>query len=117
VMTIRSAVARLGDRGGDAAGQRVAGYARCAVTLGRCEDRAVDGGIRLTGRFGEWLAAFGERRGESLFDGAAMAVSQGTGWLGERIRRLQSGQMHHYYTGIAVGLAAVFLILAIGGQP
>jgi len=117
LMNISYALARFDDRVVDAAVQRVAGYARFAVTLGRFDDRAVDGGIRLTGRFGEWLAAFGERRGESLFDGAAMAVSQGTGWLGERIRRLQSGQMHHYYTGIAVGLAALFLILAIGGQP
>jgi NADH-quinone oxidoreductase subunit L len=114
---LASGLGRFDDRVVDGGLQAVAGYAALARGLGRFDDRAVDGGIRLTARFGGWLAVLGDRRGEALFDGVTDGVSQIIGRLGQRARRLQSGQMHHYYTGIAVGLAAVFLILAIGGLP
>lgn len=117
LMNASHALARFDDHVVDAGLQRIAGYTNFAAALGRFDDRAVDGGIRLTARFGAWLARLGNRRGEALFDGIVVTVAQVTGWLGQRIRQLQSGQMHHYYAGIAVGLAAVFLILAIGGPP
>ncbi|WP_313088738.1 proton-conducting transporter membrane subunit [Pseudomonas sp.] len=117
LMAVSYALARFDDRVVDATVQRITGYARLAVTLGRFDDRAVDGGIRLTAHFGNWLARTGDRDGEALFDGFAMQLSRLTGWLGGKARQLQSGQTHHYYTGIAVGLAAVFVILAIGGLP
>ncbi|UNG19386.1 NADH-quinone oxidoreductase subunit L [Stutzerimonas zhaodongensis] len=117
LMNISYALARFDDRIVDAGIQRMASYRAFSNRLGRFDDRAVDGGIRLTARFGAWFASFGNRRGEALFNGLVDTVAQVTGWLGQRTRQLQSGQMHHYYTGIAVGLAAVFLILAIGGLP
>ncbi len=117
LMNISHALARFDDRIVDAGIQRVASYRAFADRLGRFDDRAVDGGIRLTARFGAWLASFGNRRGEALFDGLVDTVAQVTGWLGQRARQLQSGQMHHYYAAIAAGLAAVLIILAMGELP
>jgi len=61
------------------------------------------------GRFSENLSA--------LIGVGSVGLSAATGALGRHVRRVQSGQMHHYYTGIAAGLAVVVLILAIGGLP
>ncbi|WP_312200670.1 NADH-quinone oxidoreductase subunit 5 family protein [Stutzerimonas balearica] len=111
------ALARFDDRVVDGGLRLVARYGSAAHALARFDDRAVDGGVRLTARVGEGLARFGDRRGEALFDGWVSGLSEATGALGRQVRRLQSGQMHHYYTGIAAGLAVVVLILAIGGLP
>jgi hypothetical protein len=111
------ALARFDDRVVDGGLRLVARYGSAAHALARFDDRAVDGGVRLTARVGEGLARLGDRRGEALFDGWVSGLSEATGALGRHVRRLQSGQMHHYYTGIAAGLAVVVLILAIGGLP
>ncbi len=111
------ALARFDDRVVDGSLQAVTGYLSIARGLGRFDDRAVDGGVRLAASFGTRLARFGDRRGEALFDGLALAASGAAGRLGKRARQLQSGHLRHYYTLIAAGLAAVFLILATGGLP
>ena len=82
--------------------------------LARFDDRAVDAGIRGSARFGVWLARLGERRGEGAFDGATSQLAKGVDWAGQVARRAHTGQMHHYYTGIAAGLAAILIILSIG---
>ncbi|MCK0767499.1 NADH-quinone oxidoreductase subunit 5 family protein [Chromohalobacter canadensis] len=82
--------------------------------LARFDDRAVDAGIRGSARFGAWLARLGERRGEGAFDGATNQLAKGIDWAGQVARRAHTGQMHHYYTGIAAGLAAILIILSIG---
>ncbi|MAM55751.1 MAG: proton-conducting membrane transporter [Salinicola sp.] len=82
--------------------------------LARFDDRAVDAGIRGSARFGAWLARLGERRGEGAFDGATNQLAKGVDWAGQVARRVHTGQMHHYYTGIVAGLAAILIILSIG---
>lgn len=115
LMNASYSLARFDDRVVDAGPQRIADYTYFAKVLGRFDDGAVDGGIRLTARFGNWLARTGNRRGEALFDGIGMQLSRCIGWLGHEARQLHTGQMHHYYIAIAVGLAAMFLVLAIEG--
>jgi NADH:ubiquinone oxidoreductase subunit 5 (subunit L)/multisubunit Na+/H+ antiporter MnhA subunit len=117
LMRVSHALAGFDDRVVDAVLQRIAGYGGFAKALGGFDDRAVDGGVRLTARFGHWLAITGDRSGEALFDGSAMRLARFTGWLGQKARQLQTGQMHHYYTAIAAGLAAVLIILAMGELP
>ena len=60
------------------------------------------------------MARLGERRGEGAFDGATNQLAKGVDWAGQVARRVHTGQMHHYYTGIAAGLAAILIILSIG---
>lgn len=111
------ALARFDDSIVDAGVQAIAAYVPFSRRLNRFDDCVLDGGIRLVARFGGWLAAAGDRYGEAFSDGLAMKVSHLTGWLGNKARHLQTGQTHHYYTAIAAGLAAVLVILAIGGLP
>jgi len=85
------------------------------IGLARFDDRVVDAALRATARFGIWLAAFAARAGEALADGlpggAAWSARQG----GRMVQALHSGLVHHYYLVVAAGLAALALILTIGG--
>ncbi|MGM8849527.1 NADH-quinone oxidoreductase subunit 5 family protein [Salinicola halophyticus] len=82
--------------------------------LARFDDRVVDAGIHASARFGAWLATLGDRRGEGWFDGATSQLAKGVDWMGQWARQAHTGQTHHYYTGIAAGLAAILIILGTG---
>ncbi|MGQ7245573.1 NADH-quinone oxidoreductase subunit 5 family protein [Salinicola sp. V024] len=82
--------------------------------LARFDDRVVDAGIHASARFGAWLAKMGDRRGEGVLDGATSQLAKGIDWVGQSARQAHTGQTHHYYTGIAAGLAAILIILGIG---
>ena len=82
--------------------------------LARFDDRVVDAGIQASARFGAWLAKMGDRRGEGVLDGATSQLAKGIDWVGQSARQAHTGQTHHYYTGIAAGLAAILIILGIG---
>lgn len=106
-------------------------------TLARLDDRVIDAGIRGVGWLALRVSAVFSRRGEWTFDGlvhaaAAMTVgsasatrraddygidgaveagARGVGLAGASSRRLQTGQSHHYYVMIAVGLGVMLIVL------
>ncbi|MCL7941621.1 hypothetical protein M8009_15130 [Halomonas sp. ATCH28] len=86
--------------------------ARCQ--LARFDDRVVDAGLRGTARFGQWLARRHAQQGEAVSEGMPGLVIRLSEWGGYWARRAQSGQTHHYYTGISLGLAVILAILVIG---
>jgi NADH-quinone oxidoreductase subunit L len=75
----------------------------------------VDRGVRATARFGAWLAALGARTGEAIFDGLPGGAARGVREGGRMIRALHTGLVHQYYVLVAAGLAALALMLSIGG--
>jgi NADH:ubiquinone oxidoreductase subunit 5 (subunit L)/multisubunit Na+/H+ antiporter MnhA subunit len=75
--------------------------------LARSDHRVVGAGVRGTARFARWLAAMGDRAGEWTLRGAARGLAGLVGAAGRDVRRVQSGQAHHYYAGIAAGLAVL----------
>lgn len=111
--------------------------ARLAMALTRLDDRLIDAGIRavawlalqvsgLVSRRGEWTfdgvvktlatltlgsADASRRADDSGVDGAVEASARGVAVAGEASRRLQTGQSHHYYVIIAVGLAVMLIVL------
>lgn len=87
---------------------------RAAVALAHGDDRVVDAGLLATARCGQWLATLNARRGEWLADGLPKGLVRLTDWSGRWAREAQTGQMHHYYSGIVVGLALFFMILMLG---
>nr|WP_298379391.1 proton-conducting transporter membrane subunit [uncultured Halomonas sp.] len=92
--------------------------ARGAVVLGhllaRFDDRVVDVGLRGTARFGQWLARRNAQQGEAFSEGMPGIMTRLSEWGGHWARQAQSGQTHHYYTGISLGLVVIFAILLIG---
>ena len=86
-----------------------------SVGLARFDDRVVDRGVRATARFGAWLAALGARTGEAIFDGLPGGAARGARESGRMIRALHTGLVHQYYVLVAAGLAALALMLGIGG--
>ena len=105
--------------------------------LARLDDRVIDAGIRAVAWLALRVSALFSRRGEWTFDGlvhaaAAMTVgsahatrraddhgvdgaveagARGVGIAGASSRRLQTGQSHHYYVMIAVGLGVMLIVL------
>nr|WP_297461698.1 proton-conducting transporter membrane subunit [uncultured Halomonas sp.] len=90
------------------------GVSATSARLARFDDDVVDAGLRGTARFGAWLARRGSARGETLAEGLPGSLSRLIDWGGQWARRAQSGQTHHYYTGIAAGFAIVLILLVIG---
>ncbi|WP_048308195.1 NADH-quinone oxidoreductase subunit L [Halomonas sp. PR-M31] len=92
--------------------------ARGAVVLGhllaRFDDRVVDAGLRGTARLAQWLARRGARQGEVFAEGVPGVMTRLSEWGGYWARQAQSGQTHHYYAGISLGLVVIFAILLIG---
>lgn len=82
--------------------------------LARFDDRIVDAGLRGTARFASWLARLNAQKGEAFAEGVPGLVTRLSEWGSHWARQAQSGQTHHYYAGISLGLAAIFLILLIG---
>jgi len=83
--------------------------------LSRFDDGVVDAAVRATAGFGAWLAALGARAGEAIFDGLPGGAAWGARQGGRMIRALHTGLVHQYYVLVAVGLAALALILGFGG--
>lgn len=92
-----------------------AGVTGAAARLARFDDNVVDAGLRGTARFGQWLARRHAASGEFLAESLPGSLSRLTDWGGQWARRAQSGQTHHYYTGIAAGFVIVLILLVIGG--
>ncbi|MGC3874608.1 NADH-quinone oxidoreductase subunit L [Halomonas sp. GXIMD04776] len=96
----------------------IQGSAMGALLLGRVlarfDDRVVDAGLRGTARFGQWLARRHAREGEAFAEGVPGVMTRLSEWGGHWARQAQSGQTHHYYAGISLGLVVIFAILLIG---
>ncbi len=108
-----------------------------AAALARLDDRVIDAGVRGVAWLARSLSAVLSIRGEWTFDGivrglatltlgtarasratddlgmdaAVEAGARGVGMAGEASRRLQTGESHHYYVIIAVGLAVMLVVL------
>ncbi|MDW5378562.1 proton-conducting transporter membrane subunit [Halomonas sp. HP20-15] len=94
---------------------RVAGAVTAlARRLARFDDARVDAGLHATARFADALARRSAGRGETLADGLPGGLSRLTDRAGGWARSAQSGQTHHYYSGIAIGVALVLSLLVIG---
>jgi len=142
VLALSGALARFDERVVDAGVRGTAGTAALVSrSLGRFDDRVVDAGVRGVAAFAALLSRFSLRRGEWTFDGAVHATADwtmrlasgsrraddhavdgavegsayGIGRAGQASRRLQTGQTHHYYVILAVGLATAALVLLIAG--
>lgn len=92
-----------------------------AKQLARLDDLVVDAGIRGSARFTLWLAKVGDRFYEWLFDSLPEGLARLSARAGHTTRQLQSGELHHYYSlmAIGVGVLALALVLATitGGLP
>ncbi|WCO68030.1 proton-conducting transporter membrane subunit [Iamia majanohamensis] len=111
VLALARTAARFDDRVVDAGVRGVAaGGSGVSRLLARGDDRVVDAGIRGAARFGVWAAGALDRVGEVSLDGVVDGIARMTGAAGRDGRRLQSGQTHHYYAGIAVGLFVLVLV-------
>ncbi|HET8791027.1 MAG TPA: proton-conducting transporter membrane subunit [Modicisalibacter sp.] len=82
--------------------------------LARFDDGVVDAGLLASARCGQWLARLNATMGEALFEALPGSLSTLAERGGRLARQAQSGQMHHYYTGIAAGFAIILIMLAIG---
>jgi len=111
---VSRALARFDDRVIDAVPRAIAGYPCMGERLSRFDHGVIDAVVRGSASATAWLAARSSQQGETLFDGISRGSATASAWLAGQARRLQSGQMHHYYTGVAVGLAAILIILGIG---
>lgn len=115
----------------------VAPTLRLSAALGRADDRVIDTGVRaaarLAGIFSSLVArrvefsvdgvvrataaatmltaAASRRADDSGVDGAVEATGRGVGLAGHQSRRLQTGQTHHYFVIVAVGLVLIAVIL------
>ncbi|MGI8937621.1 MAG: NADH-quinone oxidoreductase subunit 5 family protein [Iamia sp.] len=110
-LALARGAARFDDRVVDA-GVRVvtAGGTGLSRLLARGDDRVVDAGVRGAARLGVWTAGILDRVGEVSFDGVVEGVARMTGAAGRDGRRLQTGQTHQYYAGLAVGFVVLVLV-------
>ncbi len=143
VLALSGGLARFDERVVDAGVRGAAGTAALVSRgLDRFDNRVVDAGVRGVAAFAALLSRFSSRRGEWTFDGAVHATADwtmrlargsrraadhalegavergahGIGLAGQASRRLQTGQTHHYYVILAVGLAAAVLVLLFTGR-
>lgn len=115
----------------------VAPTLRLSAALGRADDRVVDAGVRAAARIAQLVsslvarrvefsidgvvgataaatmrtAAASRRADDAGVDGAVEATGRGVGLAGHQSRRLQTGQSHHYFVIVAVGLVLIAVIL------
>jgi len=108
-----------------------------AAALARLDDRVIDAGVRGVAWLARRVSALASIHGEWTFDGivrglatltlgtarasgatddlgvdaAVEAGARSVGVAGEASRRLQTGESHHYYVIIAVGLAVMLVVL------
>ncbi|WP_136065435.1 NADH-quinone oxidoreductase subunit 5 family protein [Modicisalibacter radicis] len=95
--------------------ERVAvAVAALARRLARFDDAGVDAGLHATARVADGLARFNARRGEAFAEGLPDSLSRLADWGGAWARRAQSGQTHHYYSTIVIGVVLILSLLVIG---
>ena len=108
-----------------------------ATALARLDDRVIDAGVRGVAWLARRVSALFSIHGEWTFDGAVRGLAaltigtarasraaddlgvdaaveagaRGVGVAGHASRRLQTGESHHYYVIIAVGLAVMLVVL------
>lgn len=113
-LALARGLARLDDRVVDAGVRAAAGVGGAlAGALARADDRVVDAGVRGAARLGTWAAGALDRIAEVGVDGVVDGVARLAGRAGRDGRRLQSGQTHQYYAGIAVGLALLVALVLV----
>ncbi|MEA3250951.1 MAG: proton-conducting transporter membrane subunit [Pseudomonadota bacterium] len=96
--------------------ERVAvAVAALARHLARFDDAGVDAGLHASARVADGLARLNAQRGEAFADGLPGGLGRLTDWGGAWARRAQSGQTHHYYSGIVIGVVLILSLLVIGG--
>ena len=83
--------------------------------LARFDDAGVDAGLHASARVADGLARLNAQRGEAFADGLPGGLGRLTDWGGAWARRAQSGQTHHYYSGIVIGVVLILSLLVIGG--
>lgn len=111
VLAAARGAAAFDDRVVDA-GVRLVGSAASSssVALARFDDRVVDAGVRGISRLAAWTSRVADRVGEVGIDAAIRGLAGLVASAGRDGRRLQSGQAHQYYAGIAV---VVLLLIAV----
>lgn len=82
--------------------------------LARFDDTVVDAGLRRTARSTQWFSNLNATRSERLSERLPQGVSRLADWSGQWARQAQTGQVHHYYTGITGGLAIIVVVLVTG---
>ncbi len=107
-------LARLDDRWDGTVDGISHAAAATAMTLARGDDHVVDAGVSASGRFGIWLAELNSRAGEWLFDELPEGVGMLSGRAARLASRLQTGMVHHYYSIVATGFAAILVTFIIG---
>lgn len=113
VLGLAARLADFDDRIVDSGVREIATLGRTTSrAVARLDDRVVDAGIRAVRAAAMRLARFLDRSGEGAADGAVAGVAQVTAWAGRQTRRMQTGQVHHYYALVAAtaGAAAVALV-------
>lgn len=115
VLGTSARLARFDDRVLDAFAHAVVTHTKSVSGhLARFDDGVVDAGLLASARCGQWLARLNATMGEALFEALPGSLSTLAERGGRLARQAQSGQMHHYYTGIAAGFAIILIMLAIG---
>lgn len=105
---------RFDDRVVDGGVRGAAGVGRIlSQRLSVADDRVVDAGVRGTARAALWWSRAFDRVAEVGFDGAVEGLARLTGEAGRDGRRLQTGQTHQYYAGVALGLALLVFVVLI----
>ena len=115
----------------------VAPTLRLSAALGRADDRVIDAGVRASARLAQIVsslvagrvefsidgvvrataaatmltAGISRRADDAGVDGAVEATGRGVGLAGHQSRRLQTGQTHHYFVIVAVGLVLIAVVL------
>jgi len=117
----------------------VAPTLRLSLALARADDRVIDAGVRASARTARLVSSLVDRWVEFSIDGvvrtvaaatlrtaegsrvaddagvdrAIEATGRGIGIAGHQSRRLQTGQTHHYFVIVAVGLGLIAVALAV----
>ncbi len=112
VLMLSRALARLDDRVIDA-GIRAVGWValRVSAVFSRRGEWTFDGLVQATAAVTIGSASATRRADDHGIDGAVEAGARGVGLAGASSRRLQTGQSHHYYVMIAVGLGVMLIVL------
>lgn len=112
VLMLSRALARLDDRVIDA-GIRAVGWValRVSAVFSRRGEWTFDGLVQATAALTIGSASATRRADDYGIDGAVEAGARGVGLAGGSSRRLQTGQSHHYYVMIAVGLGVMLIVL------
>jgi NADH-quinone oxidoreductase subunit L len=114
VLALARGAARFDDRVVDAGVQGVPHLTTLVSSaLAGIDRRPVEEGGSRRNRSGTRVGRVLNRIGEAGIDGTIEGLARLAGAAGRRGRRLQSGETHRYYAGIAVGLVVLTAITAL----